>query len=75
MGKSLAHFVKGWEYCAYLLVYENKILSTINTHCLPTFGAQLCKFCSIMLMRATLANKSYFCVPILAQDLGHTGEK
>jgi len=29
MGKSLAHFVKGWGYCAYLLVHENKILSTI----------------------------------------------
>jgi hypothetical protein len=58
MGKSLAHYVKGWVCCGYLLVHENKILSTMNFHKLPTFGAQLCMFYSLVLMRATFAKKN-----------------
>jgi len=50
MGKSLAHFVIGWGYCAYLLVHEkkniiyNKLSLTANIW-------------SLVLMRATFAKK------------------
>lgn len=46
---TLVHFLKNWGYTSYLLISENKMLSTINCHSMIRCGAQFI-FSSVLLM-------------------------